>query len=164
MTGRPRPPPPGESPTAYVIDSDGAFDDLQAIVYMLQRPDVDVQALTMSGTGVAHCPQGAENAAAVLARLDVTGIPVACGRRTPLVGNNQAPAQWRANADTLGGLTLPKRGQVSDLAAPDLLTDTIRSSPTKVIVLALGPLTNIAEAIQRDLQRFWQVAGPMLPD
>lgn len=136
--------------TAVVIDSDGAFDDLKAILFLLERPDVDVLALTMSGTGVAHCPAAAQNIAAVLERIDAPEIPVACGRTTPLVGDNEAPSLWRMAADGLGGVDLPEPRPLSDLEAPQLLADTIASSERKVVLVALGPLTNIAESIQAD--------------
>ncbi len=135
---------------AVVIDSDGAFDDLKAIVFLLERPDVDVLALTLSGTGVAHCPDAAENVSAVLERVGAPDIPVACGRTTPLVGNNEAPALWRDAADSLGGIELPEPRPLSDLEAPQLLTETISSSERNVVLVALGPLTNIAEAIEAD--------------
>ncbi len=136
--------------TAVVIDSDGAFDDLKAILFLLERPDVDILALTMSGTGVAHCPAGAENVSAVLERVGAPDIPVACGRTTPLVGDNEAPTIWRAGADGLGGVELPEPRPLSDLEAPQLLAETISSSEGKVVLVALGPLTNIAEAIEAD--------------
>ena len=138
------------SGTPVVVDSDGAFDDLKAILFLLEQDDVDVRALTMSGTGVAHCPVAAENMAAVLERIDGPEIPVACGRTTPLRGDNEAPAIWRAAADGLGGVDLPEPRSLSEQAAPDLLAETISSSDEKVVLVALGPLTNIAEAIEAD--------------
>jgi inosine-uridine nucleoside N-ribohydrolase len=136
------------SARAVVIDSDGAFDDLKAILYLLEQPDVEVLAITMSGTGVAHCPDAAENASAVLARVGAPDIPIACGRGTPLVGSNEAPAAWREAADSLGGVELPAPRPLSDLAAPELLAETISSSDREVVLVALGPLTNVAEAIE----------------
>lgn len=136
--------------TAVVIDSDGAFDDLKAIMFLLERPDVDILALTMSGTGVAHCPDGAENISAALERVGAPDIPVACGRTTPLVGDNEAPALWRSAADSLGGIELPEPRPLSELRAPDLLANTVTSSKRSVVLVALGPLTNIAEAIETD--------------
>jgi pyrimidine-specific ribonucleoside hydrolase len=133
-----------------VIDTDMAPDDWGAILYLLKRPDVKVKAITVAGTGEAHCAPGVRN---VLGLLTLAGynnkIPVACGRETPLKGNHAFPNDWRQGADNLLGLTLPKgQNTVSNLDAVELLTSTIQSSSQKVTLLALGPLTNIADAVQ----------------
>jgi inosine-uridine nucleoside N-ribohydrolase len=94
--------------TLVIVDSDGAFDDIKAILYLLEQPDVDILALTFSGTGVAHCPAAAANSAALLERIDAPDIPVACGRTTPVAGANEAPEAWRNAADTLGNVALPE--------------------------------------------------------
>lgn len=86
--------------TQVIIDSDGAFDDIKAILYLLEQPDIEVVALTFSGTGIAHCLEAAENAGALLERIDAPQIPFACGRQTPLQGDNAAPPTWRNAADT----------------------------------------------------------------
>ena len=76
-----------------IIDSDGAFDDMKAILYLLQQPDVEIGAITFSGTGIAHCPAAAENASALLERIDGPDIPIACGRSTPIEGSNSRPTR-----------------------------------------------------------------------
>jgi inosine-uridine nucleoside N-ribohydrolase len=135
--------------THVVIDNDGAFDDIKAIVYLLERPDVEVLAITVSGTGIARCPAAAENIAAMLDRIGSPGIPVACGRDTPLRGSNQAPEAWRNAADTLGGVDLPEPPDLGDTTAPELLAETIAAND-EVVLVALGPLTNVAEAFDDD--------------
>jgi inosine-uridine nucleoside N-ribohydrolase len=140
---------PGSGKTPVIIDSDGAFDDIKAILYLLEQPDLEIIALTMSGTGIAHCPAAAENTAALLERIDAPEIPVACGRTTPLEGNNQAPQMWRDSADTLGDVDLPEPRPLAGEAG-ELLVDTISAAEQPVMLVALGPLTNIAEAIKED--------------
>lgn len=137
------------SVTQVVVDGDGAFDDVKAILYLLEQPDVEVLAITMSGTGIAHCPTAAENMSAVLERIGAPDIPVACGRTTPLAGNNEAPEIWRTATDTLSGVDLPDPRPLAGIAAPALLAKTILSSDD-VVLVALGPLTNIAEAVEAD--------------
>jgi pyrimidine-specific ribonucleoside hydrolase len=133
-----------------IIDSDGAFDDIKAILYLLEQPGFEVIALTVSGTGIAHCPEAAHNISALLERIGAPQIPVACGRTTPLEGNNEAPPVWRNAADTLGGVDLPEPRPLSELDAPALLADAIKSAAADVTLVALGPLTNLAEAVQSD--------------
>lgn len=135
--------------TQVVVDSDGAFDDIKAILYLLEQPDVEIVALTFSGTGIAHCPAAAENASALLERLDAPDIPVACGRTTPLEGDNEAPPMWRTAADTLGGVDLPEPRPLHEAGAADLLTEVLNEADD-VVLVALGPLTNLAEAVEED--------------
>lgn len=140
-TGPPRP---------VVIDTDMAADDWMALLYLLRRPDVAVKAITVTGAGEAHCQSGTRHALGLVALANRGAIPVACGRTTPLQGTHAFPAQWRADVDSLLGLTLPHTtSTVAQQTAVDLLTSVIQAAPQKVVLLTLGPLTNVAEAIQR---------------
>jgi pyrimidine-specific ribonucleoside hydrolase len=136
-----------EEATLVVVDGDGAFDDIKAILYLLEQPNVEIVAMTMSGTGIAHCPAAAENTAAMLERIGAPDIPVACGRTTPLEGDNEAPQIWRDSADTLGDVALPEPRPLAEVDAAQLLTNTIKQADRNVTLVALGPLTNVAEAV-----------------
>jgi pyrimidine-specific ribonucleoside hydrolase len=132
-----------------VIDTDMAADDWLAILYLLQRPDIAVQAITVSGTGEAHCGPGVANARGLLALAGYPAIPVSCGRETPLRGDHAFPAAWREGSDGLEGLRLPAAtGPAETRPAPALLAAVIEAAPRPVTLLALGPLTNVAEALQ----------------
>lgn len=85
----------------------------------------------------------------MLDRIGAPDIPVACGRSTPLRGSNQAPEAWRDAADTLAGVDLPEPPDLGDITAPELLAETIAATDD-VVLVALGPLTNIAEAFDGD--------------
>jgi inosine-uridine nucleoside N-ribohydrolase len=140
-TGPPRP---------VVIDTDMAADDWMALLYLLRRPDVAVKAITVTGAGEAHCEPGTRHARGLVALANRGTIPVACGRTTPLQGAHAFPATWRADVDSLLGLTLPNTSSTpAQQTAVDLLTSVIQASPQKVVLLTLGPLTNVAEALQR---------------
>jgi inosine-uridine nucleoside N-ribohydrolase len=77
-------------------------------------------------------------------------IPVACGRDTPLQGRHAFPTSWREDVDNLLGLRLPEATTTgAPQRADELLTSAIQSSPRKVVVVTLGPLTNLAEALER---------------
>ncbi len=149
-------PTPQLTPTPFtgtvrpvIIDTDMAADDWLAILYLLNRPDVSVEAITVTGTGEAHCEPGIKNAMSLAALAGQPDIPVSCGRTTPLQGDHAFPAEWRTRVDTLAGLTLPSNpASVTPQSAVDLLTAKIKSMPGKVTIIALGPLTNLAEALQ----------------
>ncbi|MEX2143578.1 MAG: nucleoside hydrolase [Anaerolineales bacterium] len=77
-----------------------------------------------------------------------SGIPVTCGRQAPLEGGHEFPNEWRERVDDLAGLELPASLESPQtMGAVELLTELISSSPEKVTALALGPLTNISEAL-----------------
>ncbi len=149
-------PTPHLTPTPFtgtvrpvIIDTDMAADDWMAILYLLNRPDVSVAAITVSGTGEAHCEPGIKNAMSLAALAGQPDIPVSCGRTTPLQGNHAFPPDWRTSVDALAGLTLQSNpASVTPQSAVDLLTAKINSMPAKVTIITLGPLTNLAEALQ----------------
>jgi inosine-uridine nucleoside N-ribohydrolase/enterochelin esterase-like enzyme len=134
-----------------IVDTDMAPDDWMAILYLLMRPDVDVQAITVAGTGEVHCETGVRHAMNLAALAGRPQIPVACGSDTPLAGDRAFPGHWRSRADTLAGLELPANpATTSDQDAVAMLMDTLHASPEPVTVVTLGPLTNLAEALQAD--------------
>ena len=131
-----------------VFDTDLAFDDIMALLYLLQRDDVVVDAVTIAGTGEAHCDPGVRNAQALLALGGSPDTPVACGRETPLQGSNAFPDEWRAAVDDLSMLDLPTVDGVADpRGAEQLLLDTLDGDAT---LITLGPLTNVAMALRAD--------------
>ncbi|NWG07042.1 MAG: nucleoside hydrolase [Chloroflexi bacterium] len=147
----PKPTPFTGTPRSVIIDTDMAADDWMAILYLLNRPDVSVKAITITGAGEAHCESGVRNAMRLTTLAGQPDIPVSCGRETPLQGNHTFPAAWRERVDALAGLTLPDNpSSPSPQSAVELLAITLQSSPDKMTILTLGPLTNLAEALQAE--------------
>jgi pyrimidine-specific ribonucleoside hydrolase len=151
--------------TPVVVDTDMGQDDMMALLYLLQRPDVDVEAITVSGTGLAHCGPGVEIA---LSLLDVAGapqdVPVSCGPDEPLPGDypypGAFPTSWRIATDDAYGLDLPdSTREPSETPAPELLRTAIRDAGAPVQLLTLGPLTNVALALREDPDLVEDLAG-----
>jgi len=137
-------------PRPVIIDTDMAADDWLAILYLLGRPEVDVVAVTVTGTGEAHCEPGVHNALALVALAGHPDVPVACGRETPLAGTNAFPDDWRDGVDSLFGIGIPDGSAAADSgSAVELLERTLRDAPDKVALLTLGPLTNVAEMLDK---------------
>jgi pyrimidine-specific ribonucleoside hydrolase len=138
-------PPAGPS---VVVDTDLAVDDLVALAFLMSV-DVDVRAITISGTGEVRCPQGLT---VIRGLLELTGdddVPIACGRSTPLVGAHEFPAGWRDAADGGWGLELGQTDAAdADADAVALLRDAL--SDGHATLLTLGPLTNVADALRTD--------------
>ncbi len=133
---------------SVIIDSDGAPDDVYAILYLLKHPRVSVRALTLS-CGVSYVEEGAANFVKLLSYLGYEDIPVAAGKETPILTNHTFPTPWRQGSYNFYGLDLPPtENKVSDLNASELIVSIVNSSPENITIVALGPLTNVALAIQ----------------
>jgi pyrimidine-specific ribonucleoside hydrolase len=144
------PPTQTEKTSKYVvIDSDMGGDSIMAVLYLLQAEGVDVKAITVAGDGLAHCQPGMRTALGLLTLTGNEHIPVACGREEPLKGENAFPQILRAGADNLAELLeLPEGGEPANTDAVDLMTSVIEAASHKATILAEGPLTNLAEALQ----------------
>jgi pyrimidine-specific ribonucleoside hydrolase len=146
-----KPRPVAADARPIIIDTDMAADDWLAILYLLQHPQADVQAIAVTGAGEARCDAGVRNALDLLALAGRPEIPVACGRETPLRGDHVFPIEWRDRVDRLLGLSLPRneRVGVTEGAVP-LISLLIRESPFPVHLIALGPVTNVAEMLEAE--------------
>jgi pyrimidine-specific ribonucleoside hydrolase len=138
-----------ESPRPVIFDTDMAHEDMFAALFLLSHPNVDVRAITISGTGEAHCQPGVVNALGLVAVNEHKPIPVTCGLEAPLAGDHVFPEQWRRDADNAYGVTISEGGEKHPQAAPQLIADILQNSEEKISIVAVGPLTNIAAALQR---------------
>lgn len=142
-----------EGGVPLVIDTDMGLDDWFAILYLLRREDLSVKAITVSGTGEAHCEPGVRNARGLLALAGYPQTPVVCGRDTPYAGGHSFPDEWRRGVDGLYGLTLPEAADtdlVSGMSAPQLIVFLAERHRGELSLLTLGPLTNLADALESD--------------
>jgi pyrimidine-specific ribonucleoside hydrolase len=135
-----------------VVDTDVGSDDIMALLYLAQRPDVRLRAVTVSGTGLAHCEAGVRNVLALLELADASDdIPIACGRETPGPIAGEAwtgafPAEWRSATDDLYGISLPQPvREPTPSPADEVIMDALDEGG--VSLLALGPLTNVSDAL-----------------
>ncbi len=132
-----------------IIDTDVGSDDLMAIAFLLARKDVNIEAITIVN-GLAHVPAGAKNILRLLELAGRTSIPVYPGRLSPLKGANEFPESWRTTADEIPGVDLPQTSKtVGAVSAFDYLRERLANAGRPVSILALGPLTNIAEMLTK---------------
>ena len=131
-----------------LIDTDVAADDLVAISFLLASPSVEIKAITVSGTGEAHCVAGVDVVLRLLERLDAPEIDVACGRETPIAGDHAFPDAWRSGVDDGSGLRLPATSRQPFAGTATEIIATTAEDVDGLRVLTLGPLTNLAEALK----------------
>ena len=131
-----------------MIDTDAGSDDAVAILMALRHPEVDVRAITVVA-GNVPLPQGLVNSL-YFTELCETHAPVYAGADRPLL-REYVSADWFHGADGLGDWGdryKPQWAQPSELHAVDAIIETARSTPDLVIV-TLGPLTNLALALSK---------------
>ena len=154
------------SPTPVYLDCDTGIDDALALGYLLASP-----AANLVGVGSVHgnvsASGGAENTRRLLAMAGRTDIPVTVGAVDPLVGSfaggavnvhgqdgvgevreRLLPALDSGDADTDSTDSADPVDSVEDAA--DLLIRLSHEYAGALHVIAIGPLTNLAFALERD--------------
>jgi purine nucleosidase/pyrimidine-specific ribonucleoside hydrolase len=143
-----------------IIDTDPGVDDALAIILALRSPEVRVEAITTVG-GNVHVEQTTRNALLLLDLLDpVPRPPVARGAPQPL-RRPLVDAAAVHGADGLGDLgrfrdargapRYPEpRSPPAALPGPRQILEVVRRFPGEVILVAVGPLTNVALALRED--------------
>jgi inosine-uridine nucleoside N-ribohydrolase len=146
-----------------IIDTDPGVDDALALVLALKSYELRVEAIA-TVNGNVSVAQATRNAALLLELLDPRPRPIlAMGASEPL-HKRQIRAQSVHGSDGLGGLqrfvnrdgsprypeaALP--GRIPN--ATDVLFDLLKRYPDEISLITLGPLTNLAEALQKDAKR-----------
>lgn len=127
-----------------IVDTDMGPDDAVALLYLMQNPAIDIEAITVAGNGLAHCAPGVEHVGGLLALTDTEQVPVACGPEEPLEGVKAFPTSWRVATDELSGIDLPPSSAVVEDSAVALISRVLEDASTSVDIVTLGPLTNLA--------------------
>lgn len=134
---------------SIVIDTDTASDDAIALMLAVRDVTVDVRAVTVVA-GNVPLDLAVRNA---IVTLDVCGgaeIPVYAGRDRPLVRPLET-AQFVHGQDGMGGANLPDPSRSASVGdAVDVLVSIARAEPGRHDLVTLGPLTNVAAAIDQD--------------
>ena len=134
-------------PLPMIIDTDTASDDAVALIMALRAPEVEVKAITIVA-GNVNVQQGSRNARYTV-ELCGADVPVYEGAAHPLV-REPSRASFFHGQDGLGDRGYPEPSRpASEGDAVSVLIETIRAHPGLVVV-TLGPLTNLALALERD--------------
>lgn len=144
------PTPDISGPIPIIVDDDGSPDGMIALMYFLQNPLFDVQAVTIS-YGEAHPSIFAPQVARMLAAFGRPDIPVGYGNDSPIEGSNSSPEPWRQASDGFWDQQVPEAANASEqVPAVELIIKTINESEQPVTVFVSGGHTNLAEALDFD--------------
>lgn len=134
-----------------IIDTDPGIDDAMAIFVALQSPEVEVIGLTTI-YGNVYTSLATRNALHLLEFAERDDIPVAEGSHVTVTkGTKLRIADFVHGTDGLGNQNFPPpKGEHLHISGPAFLVEQANLHPGKITVVALGPLTNIALAIELD--------------
>jgi purine nucleosidase len=136
---------------ALLVDCDTGIDDALALLYLAASPEADVLGVSCVA-GNVELPQVVRNTLAVLELAGRADIEVAAGADRPLVRPGRTAAETHGPSG-LGYAVLPEPvAGPSGRQAADLIVDRARERPGEVTLLTLGPLTNVALALQREVR------------
>lgn len=131
-----------------IIDCDPGIDDALAIMLACRSPELEILGITIV-SGNINGYQCAENALQILKVMNRLDIPVYLGATQPLL-RDMVVAEETHGSDGLGGVKFEKIENVRyQEGAVDFILNTLKTEE-HVSVLAIGPLTNIALALQTD--------------
>jgi purine nucleosidase len=130
----------------FWIDTDTASDDAVAILMALRWPDVVVEGISVVA-GNVPAEMGSQNAR-YTAELCGRDIPVYVGALAPLL-REPYWAFFFHGPDGMGGMNYPAAQRpAEDKNGIHALIDAVRAAPGEITLVTLGPLTNIAIALQ----------------
>lgn len=139
-----------EKSLPIIVDTDMGTDDAMALIYLFNRTGDNVAAVIVDGNASTHCHSGVKNALKLLELAHLRSVPVACGATNSFLGGHYFPERIRHDLDRLRGMPLPNTDlQPVKQAGVDLMIEVILKSKQKVKILALGSLTNVALALQK---------------
>ncbi|KAJ4748669.1 Pyrimidine-specific ribonucleoside hydrolase rihA [Rhynchospora pubera] len=134
-----------------IIDTDPGIDDAMAIFVALNSPEIEVIGLTTI-YGNVYTTLATRNALHLLEVAGRCDVPVAEGSHVTLMKTTKLRiASFVHGTDGLGNQNFPPpNGQPIGQSAPSFLVEQANLYPGEVTVVALGPLTNLALAIEED--------------
>jgi purine nucleosidase len=120
-----------------------------ALMLALNSPELDVLAVTVVPGNVVAA-QGLDNALRMMSLANRCDIPVAAGAQHPLFQKLTTAEFWHGK-NGLANIELPpSKCKVDPHWAPDLIIQMVHAAPHDITLVPVGPLTNIALAVEKD--------------
>lgn len=149
-----------------ILDTDPGVDDSMAIAYALAHPDIELLGLT-TVFGNINIDFATRNAQYILNTFGANSVAVAKGASIPSVQSPRPHADFVHGADGLGNVypgsspgaaaaaSAPldsgaRHASLEPMDAADFIVKTVLDNPGQITLVAVGPLTNIAEALRRE--------------
>ena len=139
----------GRGPFRVIIDTDPGVDDALALLLAMRSPELKIEAITPVA-GNVPLELTLPNALRMVEIAGRTDIPVAAGARAPLM-RRLVTATYAHGENGLGGAVFPEP-KTKPVATPaaEIIHQIVRKYPGEVTLITIGPLTNIATALNAD--------------
>jgi purine nucleosidase len=141
-----------------ILDVDTGIDDSLALLYACASPEVELVAVTCMAGNV-----GLDDVVAnTLAVLELAGrgdVPVAAGPSQPLVKTLETTSETHGPRGIGHAQLRPARRSAEARSAAELIAAIASERPGEVGLVTLGPLTNLALALDRDAGLPSRLAG-----
>jgi purine nucleosidase len=132
-----------------LLDTDPGVDDAMALALLARHPLAQLVGIT-TVYGNTHVEQTTHNALALCERMGLS-VPVAQGASRPLLKPAGHGAEFVHGEGGLGGVKLPAAKRRPDpRRAATLISDLARAHSGDLVLVPVGPLTNIAIALNQD--------------
>lgn len=151
----------GAGPSRVIIDTDPGVDDAFALLLAMRSSELKIEGITVVA-GNVPLELTLPNALRMVEIAGRTDIPVAAGAKAPLL-RRLVTAAYAHGENGLGGAVFPepKIKPVSEPAA-ELIRATIRKYPGELTLITVGPLTNVATALNMDSELAPLVRGVVM--
>ena len=133
-----------------ILDTDPGIDDAMAIIFAHEHKDIDLIGIT-TVFGNATIETTTNNALHLKRKFGLS-TDIAMGASSPLKIIARDPAAIVHGNNGLGDIDIPKEdfGTLNHHNAHDYIIEQIHANPHEITLIAVGPLTNLALAVQKD--------------
>jgi inosine-uridine nucleoside N-ribohydrolase len=140
---------PKSTPFRVIIDTDPGVDDALALLLAMRSPELRIEAVTPVA-GNVPLDLTLPNALRMVEVAGRTDIPVAAGSKAPLL-RRLVTAEYAHGENGLGGAIFPEpQTKPASQPAAELIRQIVRAHPGEVTLITIGPLTNVAQALEAD--------------
>jgi len=141
-----------------VLDTDPGVDDALAFLLAFNSPEIKVEAVTTVVGNVSH-EKTHGNALKLMEFLGISDVPVAKGAEKPLLREPRHAEEVHGETG-LGDAVLPEPKLKShQKSAVNLILEKARELGKRLTLVAIGPLTNIAQAILVEPETVFETSG-----
>lgn len=132
-----------------IFDVDTGIDDALAMAYAMNSPELEILAFTTC-FGNVSVQEATRNTLAILELMN-KNVQVYAGAEKPLVRETRKGfAKFVHGEDGLGNtLDFEPKTMASNQFAADYIIEQIKRFPNDITIIAVGPLTNLALAIEK---------------
>lgn len=133
-----------------IFDTDPGIDDSMAMLLAHASSEIELMGIT-TVFGNATIENATRNALYIKQRFGLTA-DVAMGADTPLVVAAGEPTTFVHGLNGLGDIDIPagEYHGIDKRAAHDYIIDSVKAHPGEITLIAVGRLTNLALAVEKD--------------